>query len=355
MSTKTIGYEFFHGIAKKPSLDRMATLPGRTMNRLLLALGAAAVVTVSATSAVSTAQAAWPDKPIRLIVPFAPGGVTDAVARILAPRLSEGFGQQVLIENRGGAGGTVGEALLAKSAPDGYSMMLTADGVPANPHLFKNLSYDIFRDLMPVSLVARVPLAVLVHPGVPANTIAEFITHARGQGGKLNYASPGTGTSNHLYMEVLKQLGNFDMQHVPYKGGGPAMTDLMAGQVQAILISVTLAAPQVKAGKVKALAVTAEKRAPMLPQTPTFVEAGINNFAPHTWSALFLPANTPEDIVGKVFEQYAKVVRQPEVESRLRDLGAEVVMSSRASFTALLRAEYERLGKLIQERKISAE
>ena len=296
----------------------------------------------------------YPDKPIRLIVAFAAGGLTDTLARTLQPRLVEGLGQQIIIENRGGAGGTLAEAQLAKSAPDGYTILMSVDSVPANPHLFRNLGYDMFRDLVPVSTLAAVPLVLVVHPGVPVNNPQEFVTYAR-SGQKINYGSPGTGTSNHLNMEYFRGLAGIDMTHVPYKGGGPAMTDLLGGQVQALLISVTLAAPHIRSGKLRALGVAAEKRSSLLPQVPTFGEGGFPSMRAETWNGLFVPTGTSQAIVQRLHTEFGRAIRAPEVEARFRELGAETVMNSQAEFTAQLRSEHERLGKLIRDRKISAD
>jgi tripartite-type tricarboxylate transporter receptor subunit TctC len=232
---------------------------------------------------------------------------------------------------------------------------MSADSVTANMHLFRNLSYDALRDLQPVSMLARVPLVLIVHPSVPASSVPEFVAYARSSQGKVNYASPGSGTSNHLYMEFFKGIAGFEMTHVPYKGGGPAMNDLLGGQVQAILISQTLAAPQVRGGKVRALAVTSEKRSGVLPQVPTFAEAGYADFTPHTWTGLLLPAGTPQPVVQRLHSEYASAVRTPEVQARFSELGAETVMNSPPDFTAYLRRESERLGKLIRERGIRAD
>ena len=315
---------------------------------------APAILAALAFTAPASAQT-WPDKPVRIMVAFTPGGLIDTFARTLQPRLVEGLGQPVIIENRGGAGGTLAEAVLAKSAPDGYTMMVSADSPPANPHLFRNLSYDFFRDLAPVSMLTRVPFALVVHPSVPANSLAEFIAHVRSRQGQFSYASPGTGTGNHLFMELLKSRAGIEMTHVPYKGGGPAMTDLIGGQVQASLISITLAAPQVRSGKVRAVGMTSEKRAPLLPQVQTFVEAGYGDFTPHTWCGLFVPAGTPAAIVQRLHAEFAKAVRAPEVQARFQELGAETVMNPSVEFAAFLRVESERLGNLIRERKIASD
>ena len=320
--------------------------------RLLASLGVLACALAAAPAALAQE---WPTRPIRLIVSFAPGGITDLVARALQPRLQEAFGQPVIIDNRPGAGGTVAEGLLARAAPDGYTMMLTADGVPANPHLMPNLPYDTFKDLMPVGMLVRFPLVLLVNPTVPSATVKDFVSYARANVGKISYASPGVGTSNHLFAEVFKEMTNVEMAHVAYKGGGPAMTDLMGGHVQALLISSTLAAPQVAGGKVKALAVTSEKRLAQMPNVPTFAEAGYPDFKPHTWSGLFLPSGTPPAVVNRIGAEFAQAMKAPDVVARLRELGAEPGMSSPADFTSLLRRDHETLGKLIRARNITAQ
>jgi tripartite-type tricarboxylate transporter receptor subunit TctC len=296
----------------------------------------------------------YPDRPLRVIITFAPGGPADIFARMFQPRLTESLGQPLVIENRPGAGGTIAEGLLAKAAPDGYTMMMSGDSGPANAHLYRNLGHDLFRDLLPVSLVAQVPLTLLVNPAVPATSLAEFVAHARLRQGQLSYGSPGTGTTSHLYVELFKGIAGIEMTHVPYKGGAPAMADLISGQVQAMLLSVTLSTPQVRSGKVRAVAMTGDKRSHMLPQVPTFGEAGYPDLKTSTWIGLWLPAGTPPAIVQRLHTEYARAARAPENEARIHELGAEVVMSSPAEFAALLRFEHERLGRLIRDRNITA-
>jgi tripartite-type tricarboxylate transporter receptor subunit TctC len=315
-------------------------------------LGATAV----ATGVLPPAHAQeWPQKPIRIIVSFAPGGLTDLIGRALQPRLQDGFGQPVLIDNRPGAGGTLAEGLLAKAPPDGYTVLLSADSVPANPHLIHNLPYDTFKDMTPVSLLARIPLVLVVNKDLPASTLKEFVAYVKANPGKTSYASPGLGTSNHLYYEVFKDLASLDMPHVAYRGGGPAMTDLMGGHVQAMLISSTLAVPQVTGGKVKALAVTSDKRLATLPAVPTFVESGYNDFRPQQWTGLFVPAGTPAPVVARITTEFSKALKAPDVLARLNELNAEPVMSTQAELAAHLRREYDVLGKLIKARGITAQ
>ena len=317
-------------------------------------LAAAAAICSLAVAPFAFAQE-WPAKPIHIIVSFAPGGLTDLIARAMQPNLMQGLGQPIVIDNRPGAGGTVAEGLLARSAPDGYTIMLTADSVPANPHLIPNLPYDTLKDIVPVSLLVRIPLVLLVNPSVPATNVKEFVDYVRANNGKISYASPGIGTSNHLYFEVFKDITHLDMPHIAYKSGGPAMTDLLGGHIPVMLISATLAAPQVSAGKVRALAVTSEKRLAVMPNVPTFAEAGYPDFHPQQWTGLFVPAGTPPAIIARLTTEFAKALKSPDVLARLAELRAEPVMSSQADFTSLIHKDYDVLGKLIRDRNIKAQ
>ncbi|WP_167784689.1 Bug family tripartite tricarboxylate transporter substrate binding protein [Ramlibacter rhizophilus] len=323
------------------------------LRRLVLGAGAAACA-LSLTPA-ALAQGDYPNKPVRIIVSFAPGGLTDLIARAIQPKLQEGLGQPVVVENRPGAGGTVAEAQLVRAAPDGYTLLLSADSVPANPHLVPNLPYDALKDMTPVALLTRIPLVMLVNNNVPAKNLKEFVAYAKANPGKLSFASPGIGTSNHLYSEVFKDMVGIEMPHVAYKGGGPAMTDLLGGHVQALLISSTLAAPQVAAGKVKALAVTSDKRLAKLPDVPTFAEAGYADFKPQQWNGLFVPAGTPAPVVERIRSEFTKAIQSPEVQTRLAELNAEPVMSSQAEFASMLKRETESLGKVIKDRGIKVQ
>ena len=298
---------------------------------------------------------AWPDKPLKMIVAFTPGGLIDTFARTLQPRLAEGLGQPVIVENRGGAGGTLAEATVAKSPPDGYTVLVTADSPAANPHLYRNLNYELFRDLTPVTMLVRVPLVLLVHPSVPAASLAEFVAYVRARQGQFAYATTGSGTSNHLSMEVLKRLAGISMTHVPYKGGAQVMADVIGGQVPSTLIAITLAAPQVRSGKLKAIAVTGDKRAALLPQVQTFAEGGYADFPPGQWCGLWVPAGTSPAVIQRLYAESAKAIRNPEVQARLHQLGAEIVMNSPAEFAAFLRSEHARIGELVREHKITAD
>jgi tripartite-type tricarboxylate transporter receptor subunit TctC len=328
----------------------LSSLPLRSLARALRAPALALVVAIVPLAA--QAQA-FPARPVRILVPFAPGGLVDTYARALQPKLAEGLGQPVVIENRAGAGGTLAEAALAKSAPDGYTVMMSGDSVPANPHLYGSLGYDLFRDLLPVSQLAQVPLALVTPAALAPATLEEFVRFVRGRPGGVTYASPGTGTSNHFAAELFRARAGLEFVHVPYKGGGPAMTDLVAGQVQALFTSVFLAAPQVKAGKIKALAVGGTRRSALLPDVPTFAEAGFAGFRAASWSGLFAPAGTPAPIVQRLHAEFVAALRSPEVENRFRELGTEVIGSGPADFAAVLRREHDELGKLIRDLRIT--
>jgi len=295
----------------------------------------------------------WPSKPIRIIVAFAPGGLTDIIARTFQPSLMETFGQPVIIENKPAAGGTVAEAQLAGSEPDGYTLLMTADGVPANPHLHSHLNYDTLTDLLPVSQLVRIPLVMLVNQQVPVKTVGELVDYARQSPGRYSYASPGTGTSNHLYFEVFKDMAKFDMIHAPYKGGSPAMNDLMGGHVQALLISGTLAVPQAKGGKVKALAVTSSERLADLPDVPTFSESGYAEFAPHQWTGLYVPKDTPQPLVERIYDAFAKAANDPDVQKRLKELNAEPIMTRPDEFKRFMADTHGLMGNLIRTKQIT--
>lgn len=311
---------------------------------VLIALLAALVGSVSGQT--------YPVKPIRLIVQFAPGGLVDTMARSIQPKVAETLGQQVIIENRGGAGGTLAEAQVAKAQPDGYTVLFAGDAVAYNPHLYSGLPYDLFRDLVPVSQLARVPLVLVVPAGLPVSNAQEFAAYTRARPGKLSYASPGSGISM-FATEIFKDLARIDLVSVPYKGGGPALIDVMSGQVHALFTSVFLVAPQVKSGKIKALAVASDRRSPLLPETSTFAESGFHDFIAGSWSGILVPTGTPLGVIQRLQTDFSTALRSSEIETRFRELGTETIGSSSAEFAALLKREYEVHGKLIRDLKIS--
>ena len=297
----------------------------------------------------------YPVRPIRILVSFAPGGLTDTIARALQPRLQEGFGQPILIENKPGAGGTVAEGLLAKSPADGYTILLSADSVPANPHLIPNLSYDSFKDLQPVSLLARIPLVLLVNNTVPAGTVKDFVAWAK-KNDKAGYASPGVGTSNHLYFEVFKDMTGIELPHLAYKGGGPAMTDLVGGQVLMAAETVPAALQQIRAGKVRALAVTTPQRISMLPEIPTVAETGWKDFDVVSTFGGMAPAGTPPEVLARLNAEIGKIMQDPAAKEQFLTQGVYALPpQTPAEASARLKAEVAKWAKVIDETGVKAD
>jgi tripartite-type tricarboxylate transporter receptor subunit TctC len=324
------------------------------MNRCVRAALLAAFLTAFLDGAAS-AQA-YPSKPVRLIVPFAAGGGNDNVARLVGKRLSEGLGQPVVVDNHPGAGGVLGAEAAARSAPDGYTLFLGGVGSHAiNPNLMKNLPYDPIRDFAPVELLAQAPLVLVVHPSIPARSLAEFVAYARAHPGKLNFASNGNGSSSQLAAVMFESMAGIDMVHVPYKGLSPALTDLLSGQVQLMFSSVVAILPHIKAGKVRALAVTGTKRLASTPGLPTIAESGFPGYEASSWYGILAPAGTPRDIVTKLNAELSKALSQPEVRNSLLAEGAEPVGGTPEQFAAHIRSEKERLGRVIREAKITLE
>ena len=303
--------------------------------------------------ALSPAQSGYPNRSVKIIVPFAPGGASDFVARIMQPRLSELLGQPIVIENRGGAAGTIGMEVAARSAPDGYTLVLGNVGSTAiNPGVFTNLSINNLRDFIPVTQVVDVPGVLIVHPSVAANSVKELVAYVKANPGKLNYASPGSGSQNRLEMELLKMAeGEMDMVHVPYKGGaGPAVTGLVAGETQMMFSTVSSAMGYIKGGRLKALAVTSTKRLEPLPEVPTMRESGYLDGSSGSWQGVLVPAGTSRAVVDRLFEVLVQTMKAPDVIERLAKGGAEAVTSaSPKAFVDFIAAETQRWGKVARE------
>ena len=298
----------------------------------------------------SPAQQAYPTKPIRMICPFPPGGTTDVVARLVAQKLTEAWGQQVVVDNRPGAGGIIGTEIVAKAAPDGYTVLLGSITTHAvNPALYKKLSFDPVKDFAPVSLVVSSPQLLAVHPSVAAKSVKELIALAKAKPGQLNYASAGTGTSPHLTFELFKSMAGIDVVHVPYKGTGPAITDLIGGQVQMMITGVVALMPHVKSGKLRGLGVTSAKRVAALPDLPTIVESGIPGFDVSSWFGVFLPGGTPKPIIAKMNAEIRKILEVPEVRQRLIGQGADPASNTPEEFAAYVNAEMARWGKVVRD------
>ena len=326
----------------------------RTSRRQALGLLGA----LAASSALpAAAQTPFPSRPIRLIVPHAPGGNSDTFGRILAQKLGERLNQQVVVENRPGAGGTVGSALVSKSSPDGYTLVVADNGTHAiAPTLYgAKLPYDVFKDFTPITLAATFPTVIIMHPSVPAQNAKEFVALAKSQPGKLTYSSAGTGNGSHLTVELFRAAaGGLEMVHVPYRGGAPAVQALLAGEVQLSSVSVNTAMPHIQAGKVRALGIASAKRSPALPDVPTFVENGIL-FDGDSWLAIMGPPGIPADVAAKLNQEIAATLRQPETQERLAKLGLEVVASPQAGLTDVLQRDVAKWGKAVKDSGAVAE
>ena len=291
----------------------------------------------------------YPTRPIRLVVPFPAGGTTDILARAVSQKLTEAFGQAVVVDNRPGAAGNIGSDLVAKSTPDGYTLLMGTVGTHAiNPSLYAKMPYDHVKDFIPVVLVAGVPNVLVVNPALPVNSVADLIKLAKDKPGTINFASSGSGTSIHLSGELFKTMAGVDMTHVPYKGSAPALTDLIGGQVQIMFDNLPSSLAQIKAGKLRAVAVTSLKRAPALPDVPTISESGLPGFEASSWFGVLAPAGTPAPIVARLNAEVNKWLQSPEGKEQLLAQGAEVAGGSPEQFVAHIRAETDKWAKVVK-------
>jgi tripartite-type tricarboxylate transporter receptor subunit TctC len=298
----------------------------------------------------------YPNKAVRMVVPFAAGaGSNDIMARLIAQRLSDSFGQQVVVDNRPGASGIIGTDIVAKAQPDGYTVLMMSLTHTVNPSLFSKLPYDTVRDLVPVTMVASAPLMLVVHPSVPAKSVAEFIAYAKANPGKLNFGSGGPGTTPHLAGEMLKTMAGIQVTHIPYKGGAPALADLVGGQIQFMLENIPGTLPFAKAGKLRALAVTDLKRSPLLPELPTLDEAGLKGYQIVGWNGLFVPAGTPQAILNKLHAEVVKALARPDVKERLATMGADGVGDTPQHFAAFIKAEIPKWAKVVKDAGLKVE
>jgi len=306
----------------------------------------AALAAIACTPALAQS---YPAKPIRLVVAFAPGGASDLLARMLAMRLSDSFRQTVVVDNRPGAGGIIGSDLVAKATPDGYTLLLgSAAAFAITPHLNVRLPYDTADDFAPVSPFASLTFVLTVNPKVPAHSLKELIALAKAKPGTLNLGSAGNGTTTHMVGELFKHTAAVDLVHVPYKGAGPAMVGLVSGQIQVLFDAAITTLPQLKAGRIRALAVGSPKRSPLFPDLPTMSEAGLPGFTAGNWFGVFAPSGTPAAVVARLNAEIAKVMAQPDSREDLLRRGAEPFTSSPQAFRDLIASEYERYGKLVQ-------
>jgi tripartite-type tricarboxylate transporter receptor subunit TctC len=291
----------------------------------------------------------YPAKPIRLVVPFAPGGSTDAIARIIGQKLDEALGQQVVVENRAGAGGNIGVEFVAKSAPDGYTLIFGHIGTFGfGPSLYKKLPYDPVRDFTPIALFAMVPNKLVVHPSQPARSVKELIALAKAHPGQMNYGSSGNGSASHLATEYFKLLSKTDILAIPYKGTGPLVTDIIAGQTSLTITGVPPLYPMVQSGRLRALGVGSLKRLSLMPELPTIAEAGVPGYESSTWFGPLAPAKTPREIIVRLNAELMKMLQKPEVKARFASDGIEALGSTPEEFGAYIKAEIERWGRVIK-------
>jgi tripartite-type tricarboxylate transporter receptor subunit TctC len=313
-------------------------------------------ISMALTAHIALAQSTYPDKPVRWIVPFPPGGAMDGIARALGEQVAKKTGHPIVIENKSGAGGNIGVDFVAKAPADGYTMVITSIGMATNRYLYPKLAYDPVKDFAPVSLLAIVPNMLVVNPAkIQARNIKEFIAEANAKAGKLTYASAGNGTSIHLAGELFTSMTNTQMLHVPYRGSGPAINDLLGGQVDMMWDSVASARPHVQAGKLIALAVTTKKRSSAMPDVPTVDEAAVKGYELSPWFGVFMPAATPAPIIAKMNKLLVEAMGETSVKARLFVLGAETIASSPEALGTLMNSELIKWEKLIRERNIKSD
>jgi len=305
--------------------------------------------------AAALAQANWPTKPVRLIVAAAPGGGTDVVGRLIAQRLSERFGQPFVVENRGGAGGSVGADAVAKSPADGYTLLMTNDQFTVGASFAANTSYDVLKDFAPVGLVGRTPVVLGVNPSVPANTVGELVALVRSNPGKYSFSSCGNGTPLHLAGELLNISAHIDLAHVPYRGCAPALLDVVSGQVPVFFNMIGNATPFAKSGKVRLLAVASAQRLPGNPSLPTIAESGFPGFETYPWYGVLAPAATPHDIVARLGAEITAAVKTPELSERLQSMSFDPITATPEAFAEILRGDLARWGRVVREAKVKAE
>jgi tripartite-type tricarboxylate transporter receptor subunit TctC len=309
-------------------------------------LCAAALMVFSA----SAFAQAYPSKQVTIVVPWPAGGPSDIAARPVSAKLAETLGKPVIVDNRAGAGGNIGTAMVTKSAPDGHTLLITSSApIVINPSLYKKMPFDPAKDLAPITNLIRVPLVLAAHPSVPAKNLQELIAHIKSQQGKFQYASAGTGTPQHMTGELFKTTAKLDMIHVPYKGSAPAITDLLGAHVPIMFDSMIAILPHIKGGKLKAIAVTSAKRSPQLPEVPTFAESGVPGVESYAWYGFFAPAATPKEIIAKLNSETLKIMKQPEFQKILAETGSDFVGDTPENFSGFIKAEAAKWSKVVKE------
>lgn len=333
----------------------MMTNRSQTNRRHALTTLALAALAISAVASNAMAQGAFPNKPITLVVTYPPGGGADAMARLIAPKMGEALGQSVVIENKPGASGQIGAQAVAKAAPDGYTLMLDASSFSANPALYPKLPYDSLKSFKPIGVVALFPNVVLVNANFPAKNIAELTAAARKTKDAVSYASSGNGSAQHLAGALFESAVKVDMVHVPYKGGGPALNDVIGGQVPLFFGNLASTLQHVQSGKLKALAVTSAKRSPIMPDVPTLTEAGLKGAEIYEWNAVFAPANTPEPVVAKLAAAFQQALESPDVKARIAQLGGDIQKGSPDDAKKFIEQQINQWSRVIKERGITTE
>ena len=297
----------------------------------------------------------FPERPLRMIVPFPPGGSVDVVARIAGQKMTEIAGQSIVVDNRAGASGNIGTELAARAPADGYTIMMTTIPLVVNPSLFSKIPYDVARDFAPVSLIAAAPFVLAVHPSLPAKSVKELVALAKARPGQLNYASAGSGTNLHIAAELFKNLSGTSIVHVPYKGGGPALTALLGGEAQLSFLGVVAVVPHVKSGKMRALALTAAKRSAVLPDLPTIAEAGVPGYEFASWYGVLAPAGTPALRITKLHDILVKSLRSPDLAGRMAAEGADIIAGSPQQFASYLKTELAKWAKVVKDSGLRVE
>jgi tripartite-type tricarboxylate transporter receptor subunit TctC len=333
----------------------MAVNTKRNMRRAVIAAMATTSVVAMMGHAPQAYAQAYPNKPVKLVVPFVAGGATDIVARLVAQKLTTMWGQSVVVENRGGAGGNIGADAVAKSAPDGYTILVTSGSiVTVNPHMYAKMPFDAKKDLVPITNITSGPQVLVVNPSVPVKNVKELIALAKSKPGQLNFGSAGVGSQVHMAGEAFVYAAGIDAQHIPYKGEAAAYTDVAGGQVEFMVGNIASGTGHIQAGRVRALGVTSLKRSPQLPDVPTIAEAGLPGFENTGWFGFMAPAGTPKAVIDKIHADTVKVLKEQDVKDRLNQLGMAPVGNTPAEFSKEIAAEFERWGKVVAARKLSA-